>query len=212
MNSSDREERLDFCGLTIAFDHQVLHPRPWTAAQSQWAAQLLTDAPAGPVLELCSGVGHIGLAAVMDSTRHLVMVDLSAEAKRFAHHNAVNNGLAQRVEFRLSTMEEALEPNEKFALIIADPPWVPSDQTSRFPADPLVAIDGGTDGLDVARTCVELINHHLAPNGTAVLQLGNREQVELIDRYAQQLGINAVTVQDIRSFPDGVIVTMARQG
>ena len=73
-------EHLAFGPLTIAFDERVLRPREWTAAQSAWAADLMTSAPDGPVLELCSGAGHIGLLAVLLSSRPLVCVDASSVA------------------------------------------------------------------------------------------------------------------------------------
>ena len=54
-----------FGHLPIAFDERVLRPRPWTVAQSRWAAELLHDRPApSAVLELCAGAGHIGLLAL----------------------------------------------------------------------------------------------------------------------------------------------------
>ena len=200
---------LTFQGLIIAYDHQVLEPRPWTEAQSTWAAELLAEAPDGPVLELCAGVGHIGLGAVRDSTRDLVMVDFNPVAQRFAAHNAVVNHMADRFEFRLARMEEALEAVERFGLIIADPPWVRSTETSRFPADPVLAIDGGDDGLALARVCVALIDKHLTDGGSALLQLGNTEQVQLIAQHAEQLGEDAVTVKGTQTFDDGVIVRLA---
>ncbi|MDN5704992.1 MAG: methyltransferase [Yaniella sp.] len=201
---------LTFAGLIISYDHRVLEPRPWTEAQSSWAAELLAQAPAGPVLELCAGVGHIGLAAVQDSHRDLVMVDFNPITEHFAQHNAVVNNMAERIEFRLARMQNALAAEERFGLIIADPPWVRSTETSRFPADPVLAIDGGDDGLDLARTCVELIDQHLADGGSALLQLGNTEQVRLIAQHAKQLGEGAVTVQETKTFDDGVIVRLAR--
>lgn len=201
---------LTFAGLIISYDHRVLEPRPWTEAQSSWAAELLAQAPAGPVLELCAGVGHIGLAAVQDSHRDLVMVDFNPITEHFAQHNAVVNNMAERIEFRLARMQNALAAEERFGLIIADPPWVRSTETSRFPADPVLAIDGGDDGLDLARTCVELIDQHLADGGSALLQLGSTEQVRLIAQHAKQLGEGAVTVQETKTFDDGVIVLLAR--
>lgn len=202
------DRQLTFHGLTIRFNGEVLEPRPWTAAQSVWAAELLLDTPPGPVLELCAGVGHIGLGAIRDTTRELVMVDFSPVAQRFAHENAAANGLASQVDFRLARMEEALDAAERFGLIIADPPWVPSTDTSRFPADPLSAIDGGDDGLDLARTCVDLIDQHLTDDGSALLQLGNITQVERIAEHAADLG--TVTVGETRSFENGVIVHLTR--
>ena len=201
---------LRFRGLTISFDSRVLEPRPWTEAQSGWAAALLAAAPPGPVLELCAGVGHIGLGAVRDSPRHLVMVDLNPVAQRFADENAAANGLASRVEFRLSQMEEALGGRERFALIVADPPWVRTEDTSMFPQDPLIAIDGGEDGLALARTCVDLIDRHLAEGGSALLQMGDVGQVDLLSDHADQLPAGSVTVVETRAFLGGVIVRLAR--
>lgn len=204
------DRQMIFHGLTIRYNGEVLEPRPWTAAQAAWAAELLDDAPAGPVLELCAGVGHIGLGAVQDSTRELVMVDFNPVAQRFAEQNAATNGLADQVEFRLSRMDEALAAPERFGLIIADPPWVPSNETSKFPADPLTAIDGGDDGLDLARLCVDLVNQHLADGGTALLQLGNSQQVEQIAWYATHQPTGSLRVVETRTFEDGVLVRLVR--
>ena len=70
-----------------------------------------------------------------------------------------------------------LDPGERFPLIIADPPWVPRHETARFPEDPILAIDGGDDGLQVVRACLDAIVTHLAPGGSALLQLGTAGQV-----------------------------------
>lgn len=203
-------QHLMFHQLDIAYNDQLLQPRPWTEAQSRWAAQLLAQAPSGPVLELCAGAGHIGLGTVRDASRTLVMVDLSPVAQRFALHNAEVNGLSGRVEFRQARLEEALEPNERFALIVADPPWVPSGNTSKFPDDPVIAIDGGQDGLDLARMCVDLIERHLEQGGSAVLQLGNSTQAALITEYAEQLPAGSVGVVATRHYDDGVLMLLAR--
>jgi release factor glutamine methyltransferase/ribosomal protein L3 glutamine methyltransferase len=202
---------LTFCGLSISYDHRVLEPRPWTEAQSEWAAELLADAPPGPVLELCAGVGHIGLGAVRKTDRDLVMVDVNPVAQEFALENASANELASRVEFRLARIDEALEADERFPLIIADPPWVRSMETSRFPEDPVLAIDGGDDGLDLARTCVDLIDGHLAEGGSALLQLGNAAQAEAIAEYAEGRSRGSVTVAETRVFDRGVVVRLTHR-
>ena len=204
------DRQMIFHGLTIRYNGEVLEPRPWTEAQSVWAADLLDDAPQGPVLELCAGVGHIGLGTVQHSTRKLVMVDFNPVAQRYAQQNATANGLIEQVEFRLARMEEALEASERFGLIIADPPWVPSEETSKFPADPLTAIDGGDDGLDLARLCIDLMSQHLADSGSALLQLGTIEQVEQISAYAAQQLSGSIRVVDTRTFDDGVLVQLVR--
>ncbi len=63
--------QMDFGHLRIAYDARVLTPRPWTEAQSTWAAEVMTDAPEGPVLEVCCGAGQIGLLAISRVARRL---------------------------------------------------------------------------------------------------------------------------------------------
>jgi methylase of polypeptide subunit release factors len=169
-------ETVDFGPLTIAFDGRVLRPRPWTARQSRWAAELIADSPEGPVLELCSGAGHIGLLAVVLEPRELVMVDASAAACELARRNVEAAGLSDRVEVRCDDLSTALADDERFAAIIADPPWVVSTRTDDYPGDPLLAIDGGADGLELARRCLDVIGRHLMPGGHAVLQVGSTGQ------------------------------------
>ncbi|GAA1151200.1 methyltransferase [Nesterenkonia lutea] len=203
-------KQLTFRGLAISFDDRVLEPRPWTEAQSAWAAELLIEAPPGPVLELCAGVGHIGLGAMRDSDRRLVMVDVNPVAEQFAQENAAANGLGSEVEFRLSRIDTALAAEERFSLIVADPPWVRSAETSMFPEDPILAIDGGDDGLVLARTCVDLMDRHLSAGGSGLLQLGNTAQAETIAGYAAEALSGSVRVVETRVFERGVLVRMTR--
>lgn len=173
-------EVMDFGGLRITFDERVLRPRPWTTAQSQWASELLPELPPGPVLELCSGAGQIGLLAVAGSGRRLVCVDSCPVAADFTTANAAAAGVD--VQARQRPLAAALDPDESFPLILADPPWVPSAGTSRFPNDPISAIDGGEEGLTVARQCVGVIDAHLADGGVALMQLGSAAQATVIRR------------------------------
>jgi release factor glutamine methyltransferase len=194
--------------LEIAWDHRVLEPRPWTTAQSRWAADLLAELPPGPVLELCTGAGHIGLLAVLDSSRRLVAVDADPVACRFAADNALAAGLADRVEVRHATMDAALAAGEEFPLIIADPPWVPTVRTDDFPDDPLLAIDGGADGLVVARACLDVAREHLAPEGVLLLQLGTVEQATALHDDVERADLVVTEVRQQAAY--GVLVCLRR--
>ena len=202
---------VDFGGLTIAYDDRVLSPRGWTLAQSTWAAELLAPAPAGPVLELFAGVGHIGLAAVASSDRELVMVDLNPAAVELARRNIEAAGLASRVTVRHGRIDAVLVPGEQFSVVVADPPWVPSAGIAEFPDDPPIAIDGGDDGLALARTCCDVIDRHLAPGGTAIVQIGPGEQAELLDRHLRQSG-SGLRLVETRVHDRGVLVALVRAG
>jgi release factor glutamine methyltransferase len=199
-------------GLEFRYDDRVLRPRAWTVAQSAWAAELLASAAPGPVLELCTGAGHIGLLAILDTDRRLVAVDANPVACDYARRNAEAAGLADRVEVRNARLEDALAPDELFPVVIADPPWVPSARTTDHPEDPLFAIDGGGDGLAVARGCLDVASGHLLPGGAMLLQLGNPEQVAaLMDTMATEHP--ALTVEEVRRpAPNGVVVLVRRRG
>jgi methylase of polypeptide subunit release factors len=202
---SGGREVIEFHGLSVAFDSRVLRPRPWTAKQSQWAAQLLTNLPDGPVLELCSGAGQIGLAAVADSQRRLVCVDADPVAASYARENARAAGMDHRVEIRQGLLSEALSTDEAFALVIADPPWVRRAHTGRYPADPLLAIDGGHDGLDVARECIEVAAGHLLAGGAMLLQLGDAGQVRAL---TSQIDGASMRLAATRAFEGGIVARL----
>ncbi len=220
---------LNFGGLEIGYDDRVLTPRPWTTAQARWLADVLRRHPEGPVLELCSGAGQIGLLAAAYTGRDLVLVDASASACELAERNVAANPVAGSVEIRHGRIDEVLRPDERFVGVLADPPWVPTRGTSRFPQDPPFAIDGGDDGLDLARVCLSVIDRHLNPEGAAVLQLGSTAQATalmdatLTDTVSMDTGLReAVGIDrswrgdlepvEIRSYRDrGVLVHLERR-
>ena len=202
---SHAPETVGFGPLRITFDGRVLRPRPWTAAQSEWAAEILADAPAGPVLELCAGAGQIGLLAVAASARRLVCVDLNPVACDYARRNAAEAGLADRVEVREGSMDEVLRDSERFAVVIADPPWVRRTEVGDFPEDPVLAIDGGPDGMEVAWLCVDTARGHLMRGGSLLLQLGTVEQVDLLRERLQQQDDDLV-ISEVRWGERGVLV------
>jgi ribosomal protein L3 glutamine methyltransferase len=197
---------MTFDGLRIRFDERVLTPRAWTRLQSQWAAELLPGLPEGPVLELCSGAGQIGLAAVRRSGRRLVCVDRDPAAVEYAILNARDAGMLQRVEVRRAPLTAALAPDEQFPLVIADPPWVRRAEVGSYPQDPLGAIDGGADGLAVARACLQVAAGHLARDGLVLLQLGSVEQADSLRPLASDLGLD---LREVRVGERGVVVLFA---
>ncbi len=208
MAPDHRLRTCEFGPLRISYDDRVLEPRPWTLAQSEWAAELAADAPDGPLLELCTGAGHIGLAAALLTGRRAVLVDADEAACEFALRNAVAAGIADRVEVRHGPMDAVLNTDELFAVVLADPPYIPSSETAVFPEDPLRAIDGGDDGLDLARLCLEVAAGHVLPGGPVVLQLRDAGQAEVLvggglDKLDQRTGLVRL---DQRTFPRGVLV------
>jgi release factor glutamine methyltransferase len=187
-----------FGPLRIGYDERVLEPREWTLLQADWAIERSPDVPAGPILELCCGAGQIGQAVALRTGRELLQVDASPVACRHARANARRNDLDQQVEVRQALITAADRPDlgpHAFPLVIADPPYVPTQDCGEFPDDPALAIDGGPDGLDVLRVVVWNIAHHLAPHGLAFLQVRGAAQVDELE--ARDLA--GLEVADVRS-------------
>lgn len=183
---TEAPQSIRFGELTISYDHRVLEPRPWTAAQSRWVSELLPEAPDGPVLEVCAGAGHIGLLALRPHKRELVLVDLDEAACGFARANADTAGMGHRVSVRCGRMDEVVANGEWYAAIIADPPWVSTAEVGRFPDDPRQAIDGGVTGMDLVWASLDVITRHLDDGGFAVLQVGPGSQADLVEAHLRR--------------------------
>lgn len=195
-----------FGPVDIGYDGGVLEPRPWTLAQSEWAAEL---ADGRPMLEIGCGAGQIGLAAVALSHAPLVQVDRDPAACRWAARNARRNGLSHLVEQRCGTADEVLRPDERFGLVLADPPYVPTAEVARFPEDPVLAIDGGRDGLELVRAFVTQAAAHLDPDGAVVLQVWGRRQADQAWAWLDAPGAPALRVLAVRDYaPDRSLVLL----
>jgi release factor glutamine methyltransferase len=203
---------LAFGPCEIQYDTRVLEPRPWTLLQSTWAAELAADTPDGPILELCSGAGQIGLVAAVLSGRPLVQVDLDPVACGYARMNASRAGVSDSVDVRCGSMETEVRADERFHLVLADPPYVPTSQLDDHPDDPLLAIDGGGHGLDLPHRCLEVIAEVLHPGGSALLQLRGASQVEQLVSSTGALSDGTLTIAELREEDRFRAVALVRRG
>jgi len=188
-----------FGPIDVAFDQSVLRPRPWTLAQSEWAAEL---SDGSPMLEVGCGAGHIGLAAAVLSGARVVQVDSDPAACRWAGVNAAANGCAELVEQRCGRAEDVLGEGERFGVVIADPPYVPSSEVHRYPEDPLGAIDGGPDGLDSVRRFLTGVTGHIDRGGSVVLQVRGLAQVGQLEAWLRDSSAPSFQVTESRTYGD----------
>jgi methylase of polypeptide subunit release factors len=194
------QDAIDFGPVTVAFDASVLRPRQWTFAQAEWAAELVAAGEA--LLEVGCGAGHIGLAAAVMSGSRLVQVDRDPAACRWAGVNAAASGSGGRVEQRCGTAAEVLAEGEVFDVVIADPPYVPSDEVDLYPEDPPGAIDGGPDGLGIIRSVVGDIAGHVAPRGSVLLQVRGAGQVDEVAGWLAHPASPSLIVTEARFYGD----------
>jgi methylase of polypeptide subunit release factors len=194
-----------FGPLTVAFDERVLAPRRWTLLQSARAARHLGVVPPGAVVELHCGAGHIGQATAAWTDRVLVQVDDQPDCCAWAKENAAANDVAVAVV--CADIESVPLADASCALVLADPPYVPSTETGRYPDDPRHAIDGGADGLDGLRACLPSASRLLRPDGMLVLQVRGPEQaarvLELTRGHHPELTVTEiVTLSATRALVD----------
>lgn len=208
MTAVDVETEVALFGeLPIWWDRRVLRPRPWTTAQSHWTAALAASAPDGPILELCCGAGQIGLLAATLTGRPLIQVDRDPVAAAYVRRNAAATGVDSDV--RAVSMTDALADDERVALVILDPPWVPTEQVATFPEDPVGAIDGGVDGTALLVLGLGVALRHLLPGGHVVAQIGRAPQVEVIRALLDGRPSRGPrwTVREVRDYlPGGLLV------
>jgi len=147
---------------------------------SRWLAHATVRKDFNSALDLCTGSGiHAVLAAT--HTKRVVAVDINQRAAKCTELNAFALG-ASNVEVFVGDLYEPLG-EERFDLITANPPFVPS------PVDSLGYRDGGRDGESVQSRIFEGLPRHLAHDGIAqiVTEIGERDGESLVDRLRKWL-------------------------
>jgi ribosomal protein L3 glutamine methyltransferase len=141
-------------------------------------AQLLPD-PDGVqnILELCTGSGCLAIiAALQFPDAEIVAGDISPDALEVARLNVTNYGLEDRLTLVQSDLFTALQPDRRFDLIIANPPYVTQAAvdafTPEYRAEPQLAHLGGDDGLDLVKRILDGAPRFLSDDGVLIVELG----------------------------------------
>ena len=190
----------NFYGLTLDIDHTVLIPRPDTEIIAERAIELAKMAGEhARVLDLCSGSGCIGLAVAQHAENcRIVLADLSEDAIRLSRKNARRNELQSRVTcIRLDAREDPPDLLWDFNLIVCNPPYIRTgDLATLDPSvrnyEPMLALDGGEDGLDFYRVIAKKWKPALRRTGTILFEVGY-DQAEDVAAILSQCGYHNIT-------------------
>lgn len=170
--------RRDFWTLDLHVTPDVLDPRADTEVIVETTLDLLGTrrTQALRILDLGTGTGAL-LLALLSECPHAtgVGIDLSPAACAVAQDNAQRNGLAARASFQQGHWADAL--NETFDLVVSNPPYIESATIAALDVevrehDPMLALDGGPDGLIAYRAIIKDVPRLLHPTGLCVLELG----------------------------------------
>ena len=173
-------------GRRFYVDERVIVPRSFIGeliCENSLNAAAADPEAVGSVLELCTGSGCLAiLAAEAFPFATIDACDLSADALDVAKRNVSDYGLQNRITLIKSDLFNAIAP-APYDLIIANPPYVTSNAVANFPpeykAEPVMAHEGGEDGLDLVKRILEDAPRYLAENGALVVEIGEaREALE----------------------------------
>lgn len=167
----------EFWGLPFHVEPSVLVPRPDTETVIEVARAARPDRAAPcRILDLCTGSGVIAVSLAREyPAAQVVATELSPAAAALARRNAARNAVADRVDVRDGDLFEPVR-GERFDLIAANPPYIASPViptlSPEVRREPVIALDGGPDGLAFYdRICAEA-REHLVPGGAIVLEHG----------------------------------------
>lgn len=210
-----------FYGRTFAVSRDVLVPRP----ESEMLVELARDAlgeTGNRARAICdvgtgSGILAITLACELRDAR-VTALDVSPSALAVARANADSLGVADRIRFVCSDLFAALDAGDAFDCIVANLPYIrradlapPPDSIAR---EPMLALDGGPDGLAIYRTFLASAPARLAVGGVALLEAGADTTLALAELAVEAFGPDACVHvhRDYAGHPRVVDVRMAPAG
>jgi release factor glutamine methyltransferase len=181
--------RREFWSRSLVVTPDVLVPRPETELVVERGLACIDVADrALRILDLGTGSGAIAIALASElPNAAITAVDVSPAAAAVAERNAVAHGVEARVRVLVSDWTAALAPEDRFDLVVSNPPYIPSADLPSLPAEvrrePMLALDGGEDGLAAYRRIVEEAARVLEPDGTLVCEIGVGQAAAVADLF-----------------------------
>lgn len=163
-------------------DERVIIPRSYflEIIPQQLNAWLPDPGKVKHVVDVCTGSGCLAILLAHHFPGAKVdAVDLSEDALDVARINVKNHKLTRRVKLYRSDVFDAV-PKVKYDVIISNPPYEPSALCKTLPPEfhhePLMALDGGEDGLDIIRKLLRQARDRLQPHGVVLIEVGGLQR------------------------------------
>jgi release factor glutamine methyltransferase len=206
----------EFFGLTFKVDPNVLVPRPETELlveeALEWAEiRNFTTGKGIYAVDLGTGSGILAvtLAHRLPDAR-VWAIDIAEEALRVAAQNAERHGVFRQITWCSGDFFQALErfnPHPRFNLVVANPPYVCSQAIPALPAsvkdfEPVLALDGGADGLAAYRALLRDFPRYCKSPGLLALEIGAGQSEALEDLCSELNLFRSITFRrDYQGWP-----------
>ena len=201
----------EFMKMNFYVDEDVLIPRPDTEVLVEEVIKIAEKINAKKILDLCTGSGAIAVSlAKYIKNSEITAVDISDKALRIAKKNAIDNEVENQITFIESDLLEKVR-KEKFDIIVSNPPYIKKDIIKTLnievQKEPIIALDGGYDGLDFYRKIINNGYEYLKFNGYICLEIGYDQKIDIIELIEnEEKYIDTYCKQDLYG-NDRVIVT-----
>jgi release factor glutamine methyltransferase len=179
----------EFYGNDFLVNKNVLDPRPDSESLIELVLEFAKKDDELQLLELGVGSGCLVISLLLlfkNSTA--IGVDISNLALEVAAENALKNQVAPRLNLQKSDLFSSLNAGQKFDIIISNPPYIPTHQIADLQIEvrdfePILALDGGVDGLDFYRKIAKEAAQFLKNNGLVFLEIGINQKAEIAEIF-----------------------------
>jgi release factor glutamine methyltransferase len=176
---------VEFMGLKLEVNRDVLIPRPETEVLVEKALGLLRVSDRRPLTVLDIGTGSGNIAIALGHFRpdlHITAIDSSPAALRVALRNRERHRVSCATFEQADLFDEFL-PGRRFDMIVSNPPYVPALEFDTLQPEirlfePPVATTDGGDGLRMIRRILEIAPGRLDAGGFVVIELGDNQSLE----------------------------------
>ena len=191
-------EKREFFNDSFFVTSAVLDPRPDSESLIEGIGEVFPDKNSKlNILELGVGSGCLILTILkIFPNSSGTGIDLSKEALEIAQKNAKSLDLENKISFIHSNWFTNIPKNYPFDLIISNPPYIPSNDINNLSDEvriyePILALDGGKDGLDCYLEIAKNIGNFLKPNGVVVLEIGQNQEKD-VERIFEEHGLKLI--------------------
>lgn len=199
-----------FMGFLLRTDSRALIPRNDTETLCEQA--LLRLRPGQQALDLCTGTGALAIAMKkLCPGAQLTATDISLSALALAQENATS--LGAEIRFLQGDLFAPVA-DEKFHIIVSNPPYIPEGLRGQLQAEvnqePDLALFAGADGLNFYRQIAEQAPAHLQPGGWLLLEIGDT-QYPAVSALLSPSFTGISLVQDMNGLPRVVVAQLTKE-
>ena len=171
-------EKKEFWSKFFFVNRHTLIPRPETELMVEKLVKIFQDKKIS-ILDIGTGSGCILISLISELKNSKgVGIDISNKALMIAKKNSEKYGLQSKIKFLNNSLDSKFY--QKFDLITSNPPYIRSNEIKNLKEDirryePLIALDGGNDGLDLIKKVIYKTKYILKIKGMLALEIGNEQ-------------------------------------